>query len=590
MASAIGIFVFAMGTVGETLAFYVTFAQNFFFAGCTVVLVQTLIWPHATQRVFPQRLAAVYADLEDAMPPRGAANTFRRVAAAGSIRCGVGRAPAATRAAAPEVRPGPDSSHPIARLILACRALNLRLWFFNEAVAPALPATLSTEARQQLAGLLDQCAEHLQALLEAILQGNQVLPLGLDPAQAALLAPGVPDAVLRRVLQDLQAVTTSQNALLLSVRKGIHGEFVVPAPLARGKRLVDINSVHAGTKMVLIVVLLLVEEGLLGFWGGSQVAFFAVFFASIGNLGRQNMTALFGLAGIVAGFVYGILAAFLTSRLPHFPLVLALVFLGEFLANMAFQRLPRYAPVGLQAGLALPYAYLITTGPEWGSFSDLRTRFWGLVVAAFTAVVVHAFLWPVLPMRQLRASIAAALRATAASIAQLFRGPRGTWEGAPPSLAETVSRASDLLNDARYLPGTEHSDPAYNRIRGYLQEIDANLEFVHFLISLEEEHPLRQRFFQVIGDYAEQAQSNLERLAQQFQEPPARAARVDPVHWETDTSARWEIAFREVGPVADRKIDPLRQAVIARGLDQIARAVEKISGIAREINLRNSGR
>lgn len=193
-------------------------------------------------------------------------------------------------------------------------------------------------------------------------------------------------------------------------------------------------------------------------------------------------------------------------------------------------------------------------------------------------------------MRQLRASIAAALRATAASIARLSRGPRGTWEGAPPSLAETVSRASDLLNDARYLPGPEHSDPAYNRIRGYLQEIDANLEFVHFLIGLEEEHPLRQRFFQVIADYAEHAQANLERVAEQSQEPPGRAARVDPVRWETDASARWEIAFREVGPVADRKIDPWRLAVIARGLDQIARAVEKISGIAQEINLRTSGR
>ena len=84
------------------------------------------------------------------------------------------------------------------------------------------------------------------------------------------------------------------------------------------------------------------------------------------------------------------------------------------------------------------------------------------VVAGFTAVVVHAYLWPVLPMHQLRASIAAALRATAASIAQLFRGPRDTWQGAPPSLAETVTRASDLLDDARYLPGPEHSDPVYN--------------------------------------------------------------------------------------------------------------------------------
>jgi hypothetical protein len=270
---------------------------------------------------------------------------------------------------------------------------------------------------------------------------------------------------------------------------------------------------------------------------------------------------------------------------------LALVFLGEFLAILAFQRLPRYGAAGLQAGLALPFAYLATTGPEWGSFATVRTRFAGLVVAGFTAVVVHAYLWPVLPMRQLRTSIAAALRATAVSLAQLFSASRLTWAGAPPSLGETVTRARDLLDDARYLPGPEHADPAYNGILACLQEIDANLEYVHFLVGLEEEHPLRQRFFQVIGDYyREQARINLTWVAQQFQRSPGRAARVEPVHWEPDASGRWENASHAVGPAPENTIDPWRPAKIARCLDQIARAVDRISGIARKINLRNSGR
>jgi hypothetical protein len=120
-----------------------------------------------------------------------------------------------------------------------------------------------------------------------------------------------------------------------------------------------------------------------------------------------------------------------------------------------------------------------------------------------------------------------------------------------------------------------------------LQEIDANLEYVHFLLGLEEEHWLRQRFFQVIGDYAEQARSNLERAAQQFQPSAGRAARVEPIRWAPDVSGRWENASRDLGPVLDKGIDPWRPGVIARCLDQIARAVERISDIAREINLRN---
>lgn len=290
----------------------------------------------------------------------------------------------------------------------------------------------------------------------------------------------------------------------------------------------------------------------------------------------------------MGGFAYGVVAAFVTSRIPQFPLLLALLFLGEFLASLAFQKFPRYGVAGIQAGLALPFAYLATTGPEWGSFTAVRTRFAGLVVAGFTAVALHAYLWPALPMRQLRAAIATALRDTAVSLRQLFGAPRSTWEGAPPSLGDTVRRARDLLDDARYLPGPEHADPAYHGILSSLQEIDANLEYVHFLLGLEPEHALRERFFQVVADYAGQAQVNLGRVAQQFEPSPRRAARLEPVHWEPDATGRWERASGAVGPVPDGAIDPTRPAIIAHCLDQIARATERMSGIAREINLRNA--
>jgi hypothetical protein len=47
---------------------------------------------------------------------------------------------------------------------------------------------------------------------------------------------------------------------------------------------------------------------------------------------------------------------------------------------------------------------------------------------------------------------------------------------------------------------------------------------------------------------------------------------------------------RDLGPAQDRQTDPWQPAVIARCLDEIARAVEKISGIAWEINRRHRGR
>ncbi len=597
MVSAIGIFVIFRGTVGATLTFYANYGLNFLIAGFSVLVVYTLVWPLNAPRLFLQRLADVYAHLE-----------ARCRRAAGEIRSG--EAPA-TDASPQEWAPFRPLRQLVApglqrdRLILACRSLNLRLWFFNRAIAPVIPATLPAEARRLLASLLDQCGGQLHALLEAALHRRQVPPVDTDllrdvrsarwdadqaplAGRDVLLAHGIHQSVLLGVAQDLHTLTTAHNALLTSLRRGLVGELASFRPVATGRRLIDPNFLRSGIKLVLILLLLLMEEGVLGFAGGSQVAFFATFFATTGNLGRQNKTDLIGLAGLLCGFGYGVVAAFFTSRLPQFPLLLALVFLGEFLANLVFQTLPRYGVAGMQAGLALPFAYLAKSGPEWGSLADVRTRFWGLVVAGFTAVVVHAYVWPVLPMRQMRASIAGALRDTAMRLGQLFGAPRSTWEGAPPSLAETVLHAPDLLEDARYLPGSDHADPAYLGMLGSLQEIDASLEYVHFLLGLEAGHALRERFFQAVGDYAEQAQRNLERVAEQFQRSPSRASPFEPVRWKPDASGRWERASRAVGPLPDSVIDPSIPVVIAHCLDQIALATERISRIAEEINRRST--
>src|SRR5262249_38603226 len=64
MVSALGIFVFFQGTVGATLTFFVAYGINFLITGFSVVVVNTLLWPFTTQKVFLERLAEVYAHLE----------------------------------------------------------------------------------------------------------------------------------------------------------------------------------------------------------------------------------------------------------------------------------------------------------------------------------------------------------------------------------------------------------------------------------------------------------------------------------------------------------------------------------------------
>jgi uncharacterized membrane protein YccC len=608
MISAIGFFVNFHGTMGKTLAFFASFELNFLVAGFSVAVVHTLIWPLNTPQVFLRRLAQVYTHLEAYC--HQTAQQIRSSEPAPVDTSSLEWAPfqGLRQLLAPELRRARDTSNPFARIILACRSLNLHLWFFNRAIAPVAPETLMGKVRQPLADFLERCAEHLHALLEGAMQRNEVAPVDPDllkevgaarwdadrtPGEKDILFDlGIHQSNLNRVVKNLQTITVCHNTLVASLGRGLAGELATVRPITTGKRLIDKTSVHAGAKLALMVLLLLVEEALFSLPGGAQVAFFATFFASTGNLGRQNKTDLVGLAGLLMGLAYGVVAAFFTSSLPQFPLLLALVFFGEFLAGLAFQALPRYRFAGMQAGLALPFAYLATTGPGWGSFSTVWTRVAGLIVAGFTAIIIHAYLWPVLPMRQLRASIAAALRDTAESLGHLFRGPRETWQGAPQSLNETVSRARDLLDDALYLPGPDHADPAYHEILRNLQEIDASLEYVYFLIGQEGEHALGARFFQVGRDYAEQAQRNLEQVATQFQEDARQAVRVQTVRWDPDISGRWERACREIGPVADPTVDKVRLmarlVVIARCLDQIASATEGISAMVQEINARNA--
>jgi len=585
MVSAIGIFVLLPGTVATTLTFYVHYVLNWLLASFSVIVVQTLLWPlNSRERLF-QRLAEVYGGLE----------TRCRQAAA-RIRSGEPPAMDASgdwapfrrlrQLVAPEAR-RLDATNPVARMILACRSLNVRLWFLDRGLAPLTSTALPASERGLLGSLLDQCAGQLHALFEGASRRQPVTPENPElPADV-----GLARTVLHRVARDVQMVTAAHNALLTRMPGVLAGDLVALRPAATGRPPIDASSARSGAKLVLLILLLVIEEGVLHFPGGSQVAFFAAFFASTGNLGRQNKTDLFGLAGLLVGFAYGTLAAFLTTRLPHFPLMLALVFLGEFLANLAFQILPRFGAAGMQAGLALPFAYLTTGGPEWGSLADVRTRFWGLIVAGFTAIVVHAYLWPVLPIRRLRALIANALRDTAMRVGQLFSASRSSWEGAPPSLDETVLRAADLLDDALYLTGSDHADPAYRGILGSLQEIDASLEYVHFLVGFEAEHALRDRFFATVSDYAGQALGNLQHVARQLQQSPSRGVLLEPrVRWKPDASGRWEHASDPAGTPPDGAIDPSIPAVIARCLDQIAQATERISSIAREIDQRSLAR
>src|SRR5262249_38033066 len=120
---------------------------------------------------------------------------------------------------APELRRAGHHLNPFSRMILACRAFNLRLLVFCQSIAPLISKCTPPEARERLARLLVRDADRLHALLEAAVQtrrapqdtderfpstewnvGSGTLP---RPPRDVLLAQGIHETLLRRVGNDL---------------------------------------------------------------------------------------------------------------------------------------------------------------------------------------------------------------------------------------------------------------------------------------------------------------------------------------------------------------------------------------------------
>jgi hypothetical protein len=124
MISAIGIFVFFDGTAGDTLLFYFAYALEWLVGGVAVLVVHSLLWPLDAQTYFLERLAAVYADLEEDC--RRLARELRSGESPRGETSQLEWAPfrPLRQTLAPELRRAHPTSNPFARMILACRALN----------------------------------------------------------------------------------------------------------------------------------------------------------------------------------------------------------------------------------------------------------------------------------------------------------------------------------------------------------------------------------------------------------------------------------------------------------------------------------
>jgi len=233
------------------------------------------------------------------------------------------------------------------------------------------------------------------------------------------------------------------------------------------------ETIKVAIRTVIIFWLLLLGQVTIGLPGGALVSFYAILFGIIPNLGQAFMKSWYGIAGIISGILYGLVALVVISIATHFTILILLFCIGFFLASFVTTSPRDISAAGLQAGLVIPYALLYSTGPQV-DLDAAVTRFLALLSAAFIGLIVLHLVWPVNPYTQLQQNISKSLRVSGGILSRLLMLDIKDMEKIDAKvvpLAASLPTSSALLHDAEYVMRDEklHSD-----------------EYIHIIESLEE--------------------------------------------------------------------------------------------------------
>ncbi len=340
-----------------------------------------------------------------------------------------------------------------------------------------------------------------------------------------------------------------------------------------------------GIKTVVIFMLLIFGEFAIGLPGGGQIAFYAVMFGVIPNLGQQYMKSRYGILGIFSGLAFGLLSFVLVSQIQHFLIFLSLYTLGTFIAAYIAGSSKDISFAGLQAGLVIPYGMLFNTGPQV-DLDTAFTRCMALLSAVFIAAIVHVLLWPRNPFDLLKQKISKAVAVSGQIVSKLLildvKGEEKIDRLVLP-LAETLPTSTTLLHDAEYIISQDelHAEQFVQIIesiermyvdletlkRGIYQDIDSEL-FHLYLANME---PYYKRIFEVFEGVSNQFNSGVE-VAEEI------SSIVEGIH-------KHRIEFRDSGVWRSFKPEDIEQSVlVATSIDSLLDTLGQISKMIGEIN------
>ncbi len=340
-----------------------------------------------------------------------------------------------------------------------------------------------------------------------------------------------------------------------------------------------------GIKTVIIFMLLISGEFVVDLPGGGQVAFYAILFGVIPNLGQQYMKSRYGILGIFSGLIFGLISLILVSQIQHFLIFLSLYSLGTFAAAYVASSSEDISFAGLQAGLVIPYSLLYNTGPQVDLDASV-TRCMALLSAVFIAAIVHVLLWPTNPYKLLKQKISKSVTISAQILSKLLIidiKERETVEKLVLPLAASLPTSTSLLHDAEYIIRQD--------------ELHAE-QFIHIIESIEkmyaEIETLKRTVYENMNDglvpqYLDSMKPFYKRIYGAFDEVSNQFNSGNDVSEEIasiiEDIEKQRIEFRDSGVWRDFQPKDIEQDVlIAASIDSLLESLSEISLAVGEIN------
>lgn len=345
------------------------------------------------------------------------------------------------------------------------------------------------------------------------------------------------------------------------------------------------ESSIVGIKTAVIFFLLVFGEFAIDLPGQGQVAFYAILFGVIPNLGQQYMKTRYGLLGIFTGLFFGLASLILVSQIQHFLLFLSLYSLGTFAAAYIASDSRDISFAGLQAGLVIPYTMLFNTGPQ-DDLDTAFTRCMALISAAFIAAIVHVLIWPNDPFNMLKQKISDAVSISGKLLSKLLvvdiKEKENVEELVIP-LAAALPTSTSLLHDAEYIIREDelNSEKFINIIES-IERIYADMETLKrtiydhldsklFPLYLANMKPIYKRIAEVFND-----------VSTQFHSHNDYAEEITSIIKDIE---EFRIEFRDSGVWRSFKPEDVEQSVlVAATIDSLLGALGHISKSIRSIN------